>query len=77
MIGLSLGFISCNCKVMKYLLFGLAKLCHFKISGAPTVSLGGKNGSRLARAKVSSDKSEVCEAMSGLKVHKENKMFIV
>lgn len=73
----SLDLISRNCKVMKYLLFGLAELCRFKVSGALTVSLGGKNGSRVARAKASSDKSEACESMSGLKVLKESKIFIV
>lgn len=62
---------------MKYLLFGSAKLCCFKVFGALTVSLGGKNGSRVAGAKASSDKSEACELMSGFKVHKENKIFIV
>lgn len=62
---------------MKYLLFVSAKLCHFKVSGALTVSLGGKNGSRVAGAKASNDKSEACESISGLKVHGENKIFIV
>ena len=77
MNGFRLDLISCNCKVMKYLLFGSAKLCRFKVSGALTVSLGGKNGSRVARAQASSDKSEACESLSGLKVHEENKIFIV
>lgn len=56
---------------MKYLPFGSAKLCRFKVPGALTASLGGKNGSRVAGAKASSDKSEACESLSGLKVHKE------
>lgn len=70
MNGFFLDLISCNCKVMKYLQFGSAKLCRFKVSGVLTVSLGGKNGSRVARATASNDKSGACESMSGLKVHK-------
>lgn len=77
MNGFCLDLISCNCKVMKYLLCRSSKLCRFKVSGALTVSLGGKNGSRAAVAKASNDKSEACESMSGLKVHEENKIFIV
>lgn len=68
--------ISCNCKVMKNVLFGSAKLCHLKVSGAPAVSRRGKNGFRVAGMKPSSDESEAFELTSGLKVHKESKIFI-
>ena len=63
MNGFCLDLISCNCKVMKYLLFGSANLCRFKVSGALSVSPGGTNGSRVARAKASNDKSEACESV--------------
>lgn len=72
-----LDLISCNCKVMKYLPFGSAELCRFKVSGALTASLGGKNGSGVAGAKASDDKSEARDSMSGLRVHVGNKIFIV
>lgn len=72
-----LDLISCDCEVMKYLLFGSAELCFFKVSGALTVSQGGKTGSRVAGVKASNDKSEAFEWMSGLKVHKEKQVFIV
>jgi len=60
---------------MKYLLFGSAKLCRFKVSEALTVRLGGSNGSEIARAKAPNDKSEACEVMSSLK--EKSKICIV